>query len=279
MCLGIFISLRIFNFPDITADGSYTLGGVITAVGIMAGWPLPLVFSASVLAGMLAGTATGLIHTRLKINSLLSGILVMTALYSVNLNILGRSNLPLALDTENIFSYFTLFSTSTINNFFTLTLIVGVLAIFISWLLKTDFGLSMRAAGNNIKMARSFGINANFIKIIGLAIANGFIAISGFLIVQMQGFADINMGVGIVILGLGAVIIGETVSELAGFKKIFLRVCGVILGSIIFRLVLSFAISAGINPNWMKLLTALIVLLIIGIPSLIPSLSKKIKLE
>lgn len=279
LCLGIFISLRIFNFPDITADGSYTLGGVITAVGIAAGWSLAEVFLLSVLGGMLAGTATGLIHTRMKLNSLLSGILVMTGLYSINLAILGRSNIALPVDGSNIFHWLVPFQSEVWNEFITLLVVFLLMLTFLSWLLKTDFGLSMRAAGNNSNMARGFGINSDAVKVIGLAIANGFIAISGFLVVQLQGFADINMGVGIVILGLGAVIIGESLMNILNVKSMTIRIAGVVLGSIVFRLIISLVLSMGVDPKWIKLLTALVVLIIVGLPGLIPNVNKRIKLE
>ncbi len=279
LCLGIFISLRIFNFPDITADGSYTLGGVITAVGIAAGWSLAEVFLLAVLGGMLAGTATGLIHTRMKLNSLLSGILVMTGLYSINLAILGRSNIALPVDGSNIFNWLVPFQSEVWNEFITLLVVFLLMLTFLSWLLKTDFGLSMRAAGNNSNMARGFGINSDAVKVIGLAIANGFIAISGFLVVQLQGFADINMGVGIVILGLGAVIIGESLMNILNVKSMTIRIAGVVLGSIVFRLIISLVLSMGVDPKWIKLLTALVVLIIVGLPGLIPNVNKRIKLE
>ncbi len=279
LCLGIFISLRIFNFPDITADGSYTLGGVITAIGLVAGWGIVETLILATVAGMIAGTATGLIHTRMKLNSLLSGILVMTGLYSVNLAILGRSNVPVPFDSASVFNYLQPFAERTYNELLTLLIIFALLVVFLTWLLKTDFGLSMRASGNNPNMARGFGVNANFIKVIGLAIANGFIAISGFLVVQLQGFADINMGVGIVILGLGAVIIGESLMNILGWTKMWIRIGGVIIGSVVFRLIISLVLSAGVDPIWIKLLTAVVVLVIVGIPGLIPSIGKRIKLE
>jgi putative tryptophan/tyrosine transport system permease protein len=279
LCLGIFISLRIFNFPDITADGSYTLGGVITAVGLASGWGIAETLTLSIVGGMLAGTATGLIHTRMKLNSLLSGILVMTGLYSINLAILGRSNVPVPLDSVSIFMWLQPFDTRVFNELLTLLVVFVALVVFLNWLLKTDFGLSMRASGNNATMARGFGVNANLVKVIGLAIANGFIAISGFLVVQLQGFADINMGVGIVILGLGAVIIGESIMNILGLTKMWMRIAGVIIGSVVFRLIISVVLSAGVDPIWIKLLTASVVLIIVGIPGLIPAIGKRIKLE
>lgn len=279
LCLGIFISLRIFNFPDITADGSYTLGGVITAIGLVAGWSLSFTLVVCIAGGMLAGMATGLIHTRMRLNSLLSGILVMTGLYSVNLYILGRSNVPVPIGTKDIFHWITPFQETVYNELLTLILIFIFLVLFLTILLKTDFGLSMRSSGNNSVMARSYGINSDGLKIIGLAMANGLIAISGFLVVQLQGFADINMGVGIVILGLGAVIIGESLMNILGVKSLWIRIGGVILGSIVFRLIISQVLMLGVDPIWIKLITAVVVILIVGLPGMIPSINKRIKLE
>ena len=279
LCLGIFISLRIFNFPDITADGSYTLGGVITAICLVAGWSLSFTLVVCIAGGMLAGMATGLIHTRMRLNSLLSGILVMTGLYSVNLYILGRSNVPVPIGTKDIFHWITPFQETVYNELLTLILIFIFLVLFLTILLKTDFGLSMRSSGNNSVMARSYGINSDGLKIIGLAMANGLIAISGFLVVQLQGFADINMGVGIVILGLGAVIIGESLMNILGVKSLWIRIGGVILGSIVFRLIISQVLMLGVDPIWIKLITAVVVILIVGLPGMIPSINKRIKLE
>lgn len=279
LCLGIFISLRIFNFPDITADGSYTLGGVITAIGLVAGWSLSFTFMLCVLGGMLAGTATGLIHTRMKLNSLLSGILVMTGLYSINLSILGRSNLPIPIGTKDIYQLIDPFNKPVFNELLTLLVVFIFFVLLLTFLLKTDFGLAMRSSGNNPKMARGYGINADGLKVVGLAMANGLIAVSGFLVVQLQGFADINMGVGIVILGLGAVIIGESLMNILGVRSLWIRIAGVVLGSVIFRFIISMVLMFGVDPIWIKLLTALIVLLIVGLPGLIPSINKRIKLE
>lgn len=277
MCLGIFISLRIFNFPDITTDGSYTLGAAITAVGIVSGLPLWVIFIMVILSGMLSGMSTGLIHTGMKLNSLLSGILVMTGLYSVNLAILGRSNVPLPPGSDNLFRLFTDYAARSVwTDFAILGTILLLFAFFLRWLLKTDFGLAMRATGNNPVMARGLGMNANALKIAGLSIANGFTAISGFLVTQYQGYADINMGIGIVIIGLGAVMIGESLMNLFNVRSLMLRVLGVIAGSIVFRLILSFALTAGVDPKWLKLITAVFVLLIIGLPNMIPSVKRRL---
>lgn len=279
MCIGLFISLRIFNFPDITTDGSYTLGAVITAVGLVSDWPLGLILFLVLISGATSGMVTGLLHTRMRLNSLLSGILVMTGLYSVNLYILGRSNVPLSREGKTIFTWFQGLTSELLIQGIVITLIVIGLAIVITRLLKTDFGLGMRATGNNSIMARSVGINANAYKTIGLAIANGLVAMSGFLVVQVQGFADINMGIGIVILGLGAVMIGESLSNLLQIKSLFGRVIGVVIGSILFRLILSIALTVGVDPIWLKLITAGIVVLLVGLPNLLPGVRRRTFLD
>lgn len=267
LALGIFISMRIFNIPDITTDGSFTLGGAVTAVlfsnHVSVVLSLPVVF----ICGGAAGAITGWIHTKLKVNALLAGILVMTALYSINLSIMGRSNIPL-INVNNIFSLF-----SFIINPVTQQVIVLVAFSFLLWwivsrLLRTDFGLAMRATGNNENMIRSLGVNSDQMKMIGLALANGLIAVSGFLITQIQGFADINMGIGIVILGLGSVMIGEIVLRFFHVTSITWHLLGVIAGSIIFRLILAFALSIGIDALYLKLVVAVFVLIVVSVPNL-----------
>lgn len=255
MALGIFISLRIFNIPDITTDGSYTLGGVVTAVCLIQGYNPILTLLFSMIAGATAGIFTGLIHTRLGINALLSGILVMTALFSINLMIMGRSNIPL-IDTDNITGGQPLL---------VFLLIAALLIIIVTWLLKTDFGIAMRATGNSEQMVRSMGVNTSAMKIIGLAVANALTALSGNMMVQFQGFCDINMGIGIVISGLAAVMIGESLYAFGNKQKILLQVLMVVAGSIIFRLILALVLSMGLDPNYLKLLTALTVLIVVGL--------------
>lgn len=263
--LGIYISMRIFNIPDITTDGSFTLGGALTAVLISSGFSpwagLPIVF----FAGALAGSLTGFIHTRLRVQALLAGILVMTALYSVNLAIMGRSNIPL-IGKETIYDVLKMDGNS--NALIVLIAFLLVLTYLLSRLLRTDFGLAMRATGNNEQMIRSLGVNTQRMKIYGLALANGLTALSGFLIVQLQGYADINMGIGIVILGLGSVMIGDIVLRSSKRGTIFFHLSSVILGSIAFRLLLAFALTIGIDALYLKLVVALFVLIVVAIPNL-----------
>lgn len=264
--LGLYISMRIFSLPDITTDGSYTLGAAITGTLLSHQYPFALALVITLLSGALAGILTGIIHTRLKVNALLSGILVMTALYSINLLIMGKSNIPL-VSVSSIFTPIQTFVSVEIYQLLILLLVVTLVCIGLLWLLKTDFGIAMRASGNNEIMVQAQGINASRMKIIGLGISNSLVALSGFLVAQLQGFADINMGIGIVILGLGAVMIGETIVQLFGKKSIFSSILAVVAGSIVFRLILAFTLSLGVNPNLLKLITSLIVLLFVAAPA------------
>ena len=267
IAFGIYISMKIFNIPDITTDGSYTLGGVVTGAMLTHNQPGYLILPAVVLAGAVAGALTGIIHTKLKINALLAGILVMTALYSVNLTVLGRSNMPL-LNLPTIFSALNLLRDVNQNSLVILLVFVTVVTFLISYLLKTDFGLAMRATGNSEPMIRALGVNTDRMKITGLAIANGLTALSGYLIVQQQGFADISMGIGIVIVGLGSVIIAETMINWLQITSVWLSLVLVLAGAIIFQFVLAFTLNIGVDANLLKLVTAVFVLIIVGLPRL-----------
>lgn len=264
LAIGIFISMRVLNLPDITTDGSYTLGAAVTSVMLIQQVNPVICIVTSMISGALAGTLTGVIHVRLKVNALLSGIIVMTGLYSVNLMIMGRPNLPL-ITTENLFSTITLNSDIFINRLLIFLTVAFVIVVAVNWLLKTDFGIAMRAIGNNEIMLRANGVNTDVLKIKGLALANMFTALSGSLIAQYQGFADINMGIGIVISGLGAVMIGEALMSLFNADKIIFRLIGVVIGAVFFRLILGIALAAGLNPNYLKAVTAAIVLLVVAV--------------
>ncbi|MGZ3765858.1 MAG: ABC transporter permease [Mucilaginibacter sp.] len=267
IALGIYISMKIFNIPDITTDGSYTLGGVVTAILLTHHLPGYIILPTVIAAGAAAGALTGIIHTKLKINPLLAGILVMTALYSVNLTLMGRSNIPL-INTSSIFTLINISLNPNHNTFWILLVFVGIVTVFIGYLLKTDFGIAMRATGNSESMIRSLGVNTDRMKIIGLAIANALTALSGFLITQFQGFADINMGIGIVIVGLGSVIIAETLINWLKITSVWLSLVLVLSGAILFQLVLAVTLSIGIDANLLKMVTAIFVLLIVSLPRL-----------
>jgi putative ABC transport system permease protein len=265
VALGIFISMKIFRIPDITTDGSYTLGAVTTAILLTRHCPISLAIPITLVAGGLAGCLTGLIHTKLKVDALLAGILVMTALYSVNLSLLGRSTLPLV----NIPTIFSFWSTGgTYAQLLVVCLFLLVLTLLLGYLLRTDFGVAMRATGDSESMTRALGINNDFMKIIGLGIANALTALGGFLVAQYQGFTDINMGIGVVIVGLGSVLISDRLIRWFRIRPIWLQLPVVILGSLVFQFVLAFTLSIGVDPNLLKLVTAIFVLAIVGAPAL-----------
>lgn len=265
LVIGLFLSMKIFNIPDITTDGSYTLGAVITAVGLSNGYPPLLTLLLAMVGGTLAGCCTALIHTWLRIHALLAGILVMTALYSVNLVLMGRSNMPL-LDYPDVFNGLGLFDNTDDNTLSVLLLFVIALLLGMGYLLRSDFGIALRATGDSEPMIRAQGVNTTRMKVYGLALSNALVAWSGGLMAQFQGFADINMGIGIVISGLGAVIIGDTLINFLKLRAMLPMLVCVIAGVILFQSMLALALSAGINPNLLKLATALLVLTIVALP-------------
>lgn len=268
IALGIYISMKIFNIPDITSNGSYTLGGVLTAVLLTRHLPGYLVLPAVVFIGGISGAITGVIHTKLRINPLLAGILVMTALYSINLTLMGRSNLPL-IGTWSVFTFIQVVGNVNQNTLLLLGFIVLTITLLIGYLLKTDFGIAMRATGNSESMIRSLGVNTDRMKIIGLALANALTAVSGYLITQFQGFADINMGIGIVVIGLGSVIIAEVLINWLRIASIWIILALVLAGAVIFQLVLAVTLSIGVDANLLQLVTAVFVLLIVSLPRLL----------
>jgi putative ABC transport system permease protein len=241
------------------------LGAAITAVLLTQNWPVFASLPFILLAGAVAGTFTGLIHTKLKIDALLAGILVMTGLYSINLMILGRSNVPL-INLKTIYSLFSFFENETYNQITIVLIIIALLVLLLTYILKTDFGIAMRATGNNPVMTKSYGINNDTIKIIGLAIANALTALSGFLVAQYQNFTDINMGIGIVITGLGSVLIADALRIWFNVTKVGFQLLLVLVGSLLFQMMLAITLTLGINPNILKLVTAVFVLLIVALP-------------
>jgi len=267
IALGIYISMKIFNIPDITTDGSYTLGGSITAVLLTHHLSALLILPIVIIAGALAGATTGFLHTKLKINPLLSGILVMYALYSVNLSIMGRSNIPL-INFSSVFTWINISANPNHNSFWILLLFVIIITLIIGYLLKTDFGIAMRATGNSESMIRALGVNTDRMKIIGLALANALTALSGSLFAQLQDFADISMGIGIVITGLGSVIIAESIINWLRITSVWLSLTLVLLGAVIFQLVLAVTLSVGIDATFLKLVTAVFVVLVVSLPRL-----------
>lgn len=267
VAIGIFISMKIFNIPDITTGGSYTLGGAFTGILLMHNQSAWVVLLVVLIAGAVAGAITGIIHTKLKINALLAGIIVMTGLYSVNLTVMGRSNIPLN-NTPTLFSLINISSNENQNTFLVLLIFVVLLTLVIGYLLKTDFGISMRATGNSETMIRALGVNTDVMKITGLAIANALTAVSGYLVTQFQGYADINMGVSIVIVGLGSVVIAEVFINWLHITSIWLSLGLAMLGAVAFEFAVALTLNLGVDATLLQLVTAIFVLLIVGLPRL-----------
>jgi putative ABC transport system permease protein len=283
LALGIYISYRVFDIADITADGSITLGASISAVMIVGGHNPLLATFAGFLGGMAAGTVTGILQAKFKINPLLSGILVMTGLYSVNLHVMGKSNVPLLSGTSlatwaerlghTIFGDLDYNLLGWMVSVRDLVMLLGAFAlIVISCLVlyaffRTNLGTAMRAAGDNPQMIRALGVNVERYRIMGLALANGLVALSGSLLAQYQGFADAQMGIGMVVWGLASVIIGES---LTGSRSLGLAIYGAVAGSVLFRLLVAIALRWGLNPNDLKLVTALFVFAALVLPQMMP---------
>lgn len=280
VALGVYLTFRVLNFPDLTIDGSLPLGAGLAATLITAGvnpyWTLPVSF----LGGALAGMATALIATRLRIHSLLASILVTTGLLSVNLRVMGRSNLPL-LNVDTIFTPFaTPFRTALVavggegmvrltSNLLAI-LLFGLLVLamkwLLDWLMHTELGLALRATGDNPQMIRALGVNTDRMIVLGLALSNGLVGLAGALVAQYQGFADVNMGLGLIIAGLAAVILGETFFRPAHFAT---ATAAVIVGMVIYRVAIAAALTISLplpsgtlalDAQDVKLATALLVL-------------------
>ncbi|HKT11558.1 MAG TPA: ABC transporter permease [Terriglobia bacterium] len=282
LALGVFISFRIFSFPDITADGSSTLGAAVAAAMIVKGVNPVAASAAGFAAGFIAGAVTGTLATKFKINGLLSGILVMTGLYSVNLHIMGRSNVPL-LGEKTLATYAQGIGTTVLGGRASLNvmgwdvssldasvLVLTFVAIALTGALlyaffQTDLGTAMRATGDNSQMIRALGVNDGNMIVLGLAVSNGLVALSGAFLAQYQGFADVQMGIGMVVWGLASVIIGEA---LVGTRQLGFIICGAVMGSVLFRLLVAIALRLGLNPNDLKLITAVFVFSALILPSL-----------
>jgi len=287
LALGVFLSFRVFAFPDITAEGSITLGAAVAATLLVSGFTPLVATMAGLLAGMIAGTATGILHTRFNINGLLAGILVMTALYSVNLHIMGKSNIPLLTQSTfantaekvgavvfggreslNVWGWDVSARDASIFAF--VIVFIAIVSILLYLFFVTDIGTAMRATGDNSQMIRALGVSDSNMVTFGLAISNGLIALSGALLAQYQGFADVQMGIGMVVWGLASVIIGEA---LVGTRQLGFAITGAIMGSVLFRLLVAIALRWGLNPNDLKLITAAFVFIALILPNLLARVS------
>lgn len=262
MALGVYISFKIINFADLTVEGSFTLGAAVTAKLITSGVNPIFSIIVSFLAGGLAGLVTGFLNTKLKITELLAGILTMTALYSINLRIMGKSNIPM-LSNKSILDYFSF--AGNYRNILFFGLIMIFLVLLTNYFLQTRTGFALRATGNNQQMVRSMGINTNTTITLGLIISNAYIALAGSLVSQYQGFADAGMGIGTLVAGLASVIIGEVLFR---ERNILWAVISAVVGSIVYRGAIAVALTIGFNPTDLKLLTAILVVIALSLPGL-----------
>jgi putative ABC transport system permease protein len=282
LALGVYVSFRIFNIPDMTAEGSVTLGASVAAALMIHGYNAVLATAAAALAGAVAGAITGVLATKCRINALLSGILVMTGLYSVNLHVMGRSNLPL-LEVKTLATFADNLGTRIFGGtddldiggwavsvrdasmllcvLIFVAIVCGLLYLFF----RTDMGTAMRATGDSPDMIRALGVSVDRATIFGLAMSNGLIALCGAMIAQYQGFADVQMGIGMVVLGIASVIIGEA---LVGTRAVGLLITGTVMGSVLFRLLVAIALRWGLSPNDLKLITAVFVFAALVLPNM-----------
>ncbi|MEA5059004.1 MAG: ABC transporter permease [Candidatus Pelethousia sp.] len=265
MALGVFLTYKVLDYADLTVDGSLCTGGAVSAILITNGMdPLLTLFFAT-LAGMAAGAITGLLHTKLRIPAILSGILTQLALYSINMRIMGRANVPL-LGQKTIITLQSIPQAIMVGGLFALVVIC-----ILYWFFGTEVGCAIRATGNNGHMARAQGVNTDTMKLLGLTISNGLVGLSGALLSQYQGFSDVQMGRGAIVIGLASVIIGEViVGKQANFA---LRMGSIILGAVVYYIIIAFVLQAGLNTNDLKLFSAATVAFALAIPALKKSIS------
>lgn len=274
MALGVYVTFRLLDFADLTVDGSFATGGAVSAILIINGVNPLLSVLAAAICGLLAGAVTGFLNTICKIPPILAGILTQIGLYSINLMIMGKANVPL-LGVTTLFSGLSqmLHLPAAVSNWITPTylsvLLIGFLFAvivigFCYWFFGTELGSAIRATGNNMHMVRANGVSTNMTTMVALMISNGLIALSGALVAQQQGYADVKMGIGAIVIALASVVIGEV---LFGKKGGFLRrLSSIIVGSIIYRMIVSAVLQMGLNPDNLKLFTALLVAVALSIP-------------
>lgn len=266
MALGVYITFKILNFADLTVDGTLGTGGAVAVMLILNGFPPSVALIFAFAAGMLAGLVTGILHTVFGIPDILSGILTQIALYSVNMNIMGRSNQAVSVDKYNLVVSLRYIPAAIVTTILFLVVIIGVLY----WYFGTEQGFTIRATGCNPNMSRAQGINTNFAKVLALVISNGLVGLAGGLYAQYQGNSDVNMGRGAIVIGLAAVIIGEVLGEAIFGKRLnFIgRLAFVAIGAIIYYVVIAFVLWLGLPSEDMKLFSAIVVTIFLAIPYL-----------
>lgn len=268
MTLGVYITFKVLDFPDLTVDGSFALGGAVSAILISKGMNPFITLIFSFLAGSLAGLATGILNTKLQIPGILAGILSMIALYSINIRVMGgRPNIPLLGMATSLTIIQDIISLSKVMSDLLVGFVFSLFIVFIMyWFFGTEMGCAIRATGNNEKMIRALGVDTNIMKTIGLMISNALVSLSGALVTQSQGYADVGMGNGTIVVGLASVIIGEVIF---GNRFNFLyKLSSIVMGSIIYRIIIAIVLQLGLKATDLKLLTAIIVAISLSVPVL-----------
>ena len=268
MTLGVYITFKVLDFPDLTVDGSFALGGAVSAILISNGMNPFITLFFSFLAGSLAGLATGILNTKLQIPGILAGILTMIALYSINIRVMGgRPNIPLLGMATSLTIIQNILSLSKVVSDLLVGFVFSVFIVLIMyWFFGTEMGCAIRATGNNEKMIRALGVDTNVMKTIGLMISNALVSLSGALVTQSQGYADVGMGTGTIVIGLASVIIGEVIF---GNRFNFLyKLSSIVMGSIIYRIIIAIVLQLGLKATDLKLLTAIIVAIALSVPVL-----------
>lgn len=279
MALGVYLTFRLLSFPDLTVDGSFTTGGATAAVLIVSGYSPLLSTIIALFAGFIVGCFTGLLHTKGKINPLLAGILTMIALYSINLRIMGRPNVALISEEtlkQQVKAFFTnyLSAVQRFDIIISMFILVIIIKFILDWFLKTEIGTALRATGDNQRMVRSFSVNTDFTIILGVGLSNGLVALSGALFAQYQGNANATMGVGIIIIGLASVIIGEAIFGTKSVTRVTMAVIG---GAVIYYFAVAFALRLGLEASDLRLITAIIVIIALVAPQMISSVRERRK--
>ncbi len=268
MTLGVYITFKVLDFADLTVDGSFALGGAVSAILISNGMNPFITLFFSFLAGSLAGLATGILNTKLQIPGILAGILTMIALYSINIRVMGgRPNIPLLGMATSLTIIQNILSLSKVVSDLLVGFVFSVFIVLIMyWFFGTEMGCAIRATGNNEKMIRALGVDTNVMKTIGLMISNALVSLSGALVTQSQGYADVGMGTGTIVIGLASVIIGEVIF---GNRFNFLyKLSSIVMGSIIYRIIIAIVLQLGLKATDLKLLTAIIVAIALSVPVL-----------
>ncbi len=261
MAIGVYLTYKILDIADLTVDGSICTGGAVCAVLVTNGVNVWVAMLAALIAGMLTGLITGILHTFMGIPAILSGILTQLILWSVNLKIMGKANLALPIRKYDLL----LAQINAVQSILILLAFIAALIALLYWFFGTELGTSVRATGNNLNMSRAQGINTDFTRILGLVLSNGIVALSGALLAQYQGFADINMGRGAIVIGLAAVIIGEAVMSKI-LQNFACRLSGVILGGVIYYFVYQTVIFLGLDADLLKMLSAIVVAIFLAVP-------------